>query len=298
MINWIGLHLRALGAALQGFARQPVATLLSVLVIGGALSLPASGYVLLGNLGELAHGLSASPTITIFLKTDAPPATVEATAKRLKEMSGLEAVRYITKDEALQQLARSGLEDVMAGLKENPLPDAYVVTPTDQSPASYEKLQKAFSDWDGVAKVQADTVWIRRLQSLLDFADRVVLLISGLLGGSLVVVTFNTIRLQIHTQRHEIQVSRLLGATRPYIQRPFFWSGLLQGLLGGGVALGITWGAIDLLAPAAASVAQNYGTSFALHGPGPNDIALILAAAVLLSYLGTRLAVGRHLKTH
>lgn len=296
-MNGLRLHVRALGTALLGFARQPLAAFLSILVIGGALSLPATGYLLLTNLAELAHGLTASPTVTLFLDNSLSPAQVDATGERLRAMDSLQEVRFISRQQALEEMARAGLQDVMEGLKDNPLPDAYVITPKDQSPTTYDTLKQEVTGWPGVENVQADTVWIRRLQALLNFANRIVLLISALLGGSLVVVTFNTIRLQIHTQRHEIEVCRLLGATRPFMQRPFYWSGILQGLLGGGVALGITIGAMHLLNPSVTAVAQNYGTTFALRDPTPEDAALILGSAVLLCFTGTALAIGRHLKT-
>ena len=80
---------------------------------------------------------------------------------------------------------------------------------------------------------------MKRLDALLRLGRTSVLLLSGLLGLALVAVTFNTIRLQILTQRDEIELCRLIGATHAYIRRPFFYLGSLLGFPGGLAALGI-----------------------------------------------------------
>src|SRR5213075_2048941 len=89
----------------------------------------------------------------------------------------------------------------------------------------------------GVAHVQADALWARRLASVARVARVGLWLLAGLLGVALVAVTFNTIRLQILTQRDEIEVAKLIGATDAFISRPFYYAGFLQGLAGGAVAL-------------------------------------------------------------
>src|SRR5690606_16671515 len=105
-----------------------------------------------------------------------------------------------------------------------------------------------------VSHVQADAAWAERLDALLALGRSALALLALLLGLALVAVTFNTIRLQILTQRAEIEVSRLVGATDAYIQRPFFYFGVLQGLLGGLLALAIVAGSLVLLDPDVAAL--------------------------------------------
>ena len=120
-------------------------------------------------------------------------------------------------------------------------------------------------------------------------------MLALLLGIALVIVTFNTIRLQILTQRHEIDVSRLLGATDPFIRRPFYWFGGLQGLLGGGVALATVWFTVSALRAPVESLATTYGAVFVLSGPGAGASAAILGFAALLGWIGSAISVRRHL---
>ncbi len=295
MTNWLYLHVRAFALAVRRLAGQPVGTLLSALVVGIALSLPAAGYLLLDNVASLARGVSGTPEISVFMTPEASAEEVAAIEKRLRGDAELASYRYVPRDEALRQLERAGLGDVLGGLPANPLPDAFVITPRSDDPEVYGVLHARFEQWPGVAHVQLDSAWVERLHALLRLGQAAVLLLAGLLGVALVIVTFNTIRLQILTQRHEIDVSRLLGATDPFIRRPFYWFGSLQGLLGGGVALAIVWAAVEMLGEPVARLAQTYGAVFALAGPGPLESTAILAFAAFLGWLGSAISVRRHL---
>ncbi len=295
MSNWLYLHARAIADAFRRLAGQPLGTLLSAMVVGIALSLPAGGYLLLDNVATLARGVSGTPEISLFLANDAGQADVAAVERRLKGNAELGSFRFVSRDDALHQLERSGLGDVLGGLTANPLPDAFIVAPRSEDPAVFERLATEMRGWPKVAHVQLDSAWVKRLHALLGLGRSAVLMLAGLLGFALVIVTFNTIRLQILTQRAEIEVSRLLGATDPFIRRPFYWFGILQGALGGLVALGTVWLGVQALAGPVTALAETYGTVFTLAGPGPQEAAAILAFAALLGWLGAAVSVRRHL---
>ncbi|MGC2164372.1 MAG: FtsX-like permease family protein, partial [Gallionella sp.] len=123
----------------------------------------------------------------------------------------------------------------------------------------------------------------------------VVLILSSLLSLALVAITFNTIRLQILTQREEIEVSRLIGATNSFIRRPFLYFGALQGLLGGVMALLIIYLSTLLLNLKLAPLAQLYSSQFALHALSPEDSTALLLFSVFLGWLGSWLSVAKHL---
>ena len=295
MSNWFYLHLRALAHALRRLVAQPLGTLLSALVVGIALSLPGGGYLLLDNVGSLARGVSGTPEISLFLAMDAGAAEIAAIEQRLKGENELASYRFVPRDEGLRQLEAAGLGDVLGGLKANPLPDAFVLAPRREDPALFERMAERMRTWPKVAHVQLDSAWVERLHALLALGRSAVLMLAGLLGFALVVVTFNTIRLQILTQRQEIAVSRLLGATDPFIRRPFYWFGSLQGALGGLVALGTMALGVEALAAPVARLAETYGAVFALSGPDLEASLAIVACAAFLGWLGAAISVRRHL---
>ena len=119
--------------------------------------------------------------------------------------------------------------------------------------------------------------------------------ISALLGLALVAVTFNTIRLQILTQREEIELCRLIGATHAYIRRPFFYLGSLLGLFGGLAALAIVLSGLTVLNRDLADLAYLYGSNIRLRFPTSNEMISALLAAVALGWMGAYLSVSRHL---
>ena len=295
MINWLYLHLRAIGHALGRLAGQPLGTLLSALVVGIALSLPGGGYLLLDNVSSLVRGVSGTPEISVFLAAEAGAQDVAAIEQRLKAEPALASYRFVPRDEGLRQLEAAGLGDVLGGLKSNPLPDAFVIAPRGENPAVFAELATRMQAWPKVAHVQLDSAWVERLHALLGLGRSAVLILAGLLGFALVIVTFNTIRLQILTQRQEIAVSRLLGATDPFIRRPFYWFGSLQGALGGLVALGTMALGVEALAAPVARLAETYGAVFALSGPDLEASLAIVAFAAFLGWLGAAISVRRHL---
>ena len=114
--------------------------------------------------------------------------------------------------------------------------------------------------------------------------------LSLLLGVGLVAITFNTIRLQVLTQRNEIGISQLLGATDAFIRRPFYYFGTLQGVLGGVVAWLIVAATIVVLRAPLNELATLYGLDLALALPDVKITAGLLALAAALGWMGTALS--------
>jgi cell division transport system permease protein len=292
MRAWLRQHRQAVAAALRRLARA--AGLLSALVIGVALALPAGGYALLESLRGVTARLALEPRVSVFLPLDAKRADVDAVAARLRQDARVGAVRFVSREDALQELRQvQGIPEVVAALGRNPLPDAFVVSARTEG---IEALAADLGKLPGVAHVQADAAWARRLAALERIGRLGLALLAGLLGAALVAVTFNTIRLQILTQRDEIEVSKLIGATDAFIRRPFYYFGLLQGLLGGAVALAIVAAGLALLNREVTPLAASYGSTFRFAFPSPGDAAAIVLFAGALGWLGAQLSVRRHLR--
>ncbi len=295
MIGWLRQHRDACARALGKLRAQRAATLLNALVIGVALSLPAGGYVLLANLQGVAQRFSFEPQLSMFLKPGAKRGELES---RLRADARVAQLRFVSREEALKELREAeGLADVVAALEHNPLPDAFVLRATTGSDAAtLEALATRLRALPGVAQVQVDSAWAQRLGALANIGRLALAALAALLATGLVAVTFNTIRLQILTQRDEIEVSQLLGATDAFVRRPFFYLGLLQGLAGGVLALGILWGGLAILNPGVRELAQAYGSSFQLAFlSGTAALALVVFSA-LLGWVGALLSVSRYLR--
>jgi len=295
MSTWLRQHWQTLGMTLGRLARDPLAALLNVMVIGVALALPLGGYLLLQNLAGVAPRMTGSPQVSLFLAQDAGKNDIAALEAQLKQIPGISALRFVSREQALEGLKQSeNLADVIAALQTNPLPDAFVLEARGGA-AELEKLETQLGALPKVAHVQLDSAWVRRLESLLALGRMAVMILAALLACGLVAVTFNTIRLQILTQKDEIEVSKLIGATDAFIRRPFFHLGFVQGALGGLAALAIVYLSMQILNGSILALAQLYGSDFKLRFFGMIDCLALLAFAAVLGWVGAYMSVSRHL---
>ncbi|WP_300451133.1 permease-like cell division protein FtsX [Accumulibacter sp.] len=296
MTSWLAQHLAALRDACRRLAAAPLNTLLSLLVVGVALTLPTAGWLALENLRQLTGDTPGVQQVSLFLTLDASKRDVGEIESRLKE-ARLGSWRYVPREEALKRLqASEGMAEIVASLPRNPLPDAFVVTPDDTRPESLEHLAKVFTAWPKVAHVQLDSAWVKRFDALLRLGKLVVLLLAVLFAGALVTIAFNTIRLQILAQAAEIEVARLIGATDAYIQRPLHYFGMLQGALGGLCAALLVSAGFGLLVAPVTELTQLYGASFTLRSLSPVDVLSLAAIGGALGWLGARVSVQIHLR--
>jgi cell division transport system permease protein len=290
-------HGMALRLALRRLAATPLGTLASLLAIGIALALPATGQMLMSNAARLIGSSNPSSEISVFMKLDAERNATLAVESRLRSHQDVKSVTRITREQTLARMSKTeGLGDVIDALPRNPFPDALIVIPHASGAEAMEKLAAGFRSLPGVEEVQLDSAWIHRLDALLGTGRIMVHLLALLLGLGLIAVTFSTIRLQVLAHAAEIEVSRLLGATDAFMRRPFHYLGLLQGLLGGVIGWLIVLALAQMLRAPLAELAALYGMEFLLAAPGPEEVALLFGMAALLGWLGAALSVRQHLK--
>ncbi len=296
MTAWLSQHARCCSTTVAKLARTPLGSVLNIVVIGIALSLPVGLYVLIDNL-QLASGqLAAEPQISAFLALDASRAEIAQIEARLKQNPRVLKYRFVPRDQALQELKQSsGLADVIDGLPQNPLPDAFIVTAKDNTPAALDAMRDEIKQWPRVDHAQLDAAWARRLDATLRFGRVVVFILAGLLGFALIAVTFNTIRLQVLTQRDEVEVVQLIGATDAFIRRPFLYYGAMQGAAGGVVAWLIVYGGVWLINHNLGELSHVYASLFQLRHLALLSGIGLLALPAILGWFGAWLSVSRHL---
>jgi cell division transport system permease protein len=302
MNAWLRQHRFALRAALSHVRKAPGSFLFNVLVVAIALTLPFAGVTLLDNVRPLSEQLSVDPEMSVFMKLDTPREQSQALASAMRGVLKDTRARivFVPREKALDTLKdKSGLGDVLEALGENPLPDSYVIKLEGVSSASaaarVDDVVRKLGAMSGVDSVQVDSAWVKRLAALLGVLRLVLLLLAITLGMVVIAVVFNTIRLQVLTQREEIAVSKLLGATDNFIHRPFYYTGALLGLAAGAVALAAVALSLQPLNTAIADFARLYASEFQLAPLPPLGIAGLLAISAGLGLAGAMLSVQRHL---
>ncbi len=302
MSPWFRQHRFALGAALSTVRKAPGSFLFNVLVIAVALTLPFAGITLLENVRPMSEQLSVDPEVSVFVKLDATREQAQAIAPQLRQIlaDSNATIAFIPRERALEELkARSGLSDALDTLGDNPLPDSYVMKLAGFSntadAARIDAVVEQMHQLPHVDTVQVDSAWVKRLAALMGVLRLSLLLLAVTLGVVVIAVVFNTIRLQVLTQREEIAVSKLLGATDNFIHRPFYYTGALFGLCAGALALAGVALALRPLNSAIAEFARLYASEFQLAFLGPLELAALLAISAGLGLIGAMLSVQRHL---
>ncbi|MBV9621824.1 MAG: cell division protein [Gammaproteobacteria bacterium] len=293
-----GRHLQACLSSAGRLARSPLASAMTLLVIALSLSLPAGLKLLVNNAQAASGNFANAVDLSVYFRTEVPLAKAQQLAQAARQRADVAAVTLIPADQGLEDFRRySGFGDALTALKGNPLPHVLHVRPRPEagSPAGLETLRRYFVAWPEVELVQMDTEWVQRFHALLELLRRLLLLAAALLGLGVLAVIGNTIRLEILARRAEIEVTKLVGGSNAYVRRPFLYSGALYGLLGAALAYGIVCGAVQLLAPPVATLARLYGSGFALAGLTLGDVGVLLAAGLVLGWLGAWLAATRHL---
>lgn len=296
MNAFLAQHAGALRDAIRRLIASPLTTLLSLTVIGTALALPTAGWVILDNLRGLTGSASGAQQISVFMAMDAGKKDLAEIESRLRQAKPGEW-RFVSREIALKRLqSTEGMAEIVATLPKNPLPDAYIIEPSDTHPESLEQLAQSLGSWPKVAHVQLDSAWVKRFDTFLRVGKQSITLLAALFGGALVAVTFNTIRLQILAQATEIEVAKLIGATDAFIRRPYHYFGLLQGILGAlFAALLVRLGGM-LLADPLGELIGLYGGRFTVQGLAPEAMAALAVLGGALGWLGAQLSVSIYLR--
>ncbi len=299
MKSYVLRHLQVFFYTLGELARAPFASLMSIAVIGITLALPSGLYVLIDNLQSVSAGWEGQSRISLFLRRNIDEGAARTLAESIGRMPAVATVEYISPTQALTEFRRlSGFGEALDALGANPLPPVLVVQPVLEaaSPASLQTLLADLQRRPGVDLAQLDLEWVKRLHALLALARRAVLILASLLALGVVLIIGNTIRLAVLNRREEIEVIKLVGGTDAFIRRPFLYGGVFHGLLGALLAWLLVSAALVLLAAPVAELATLYASSFRPQGPDPRGIGALLGGGALLGWIGSRIAVSRHLR--
>ncbi|HEV7482008.1 MAG TPA: permease-like cell division protein FtsX [Solirubrobacterales bacterium] len=243
--------------------------------------------------------------IQFGLYDDATPAEIATTKTKIAGVPHVEEVTFISKAQALKTL-RGELKDksIVEQLNSNPLPASFEVKADDA--ANLPGIKAAVMGTEGGGKPQPISPIIsnpfdrqqasQQIEQVTSALKIVLTVMTALLIAASLMLIGNTIRLSIYTRRREVEVMRLVGATRWFIRWPFMIEGVVVGFVGGLVAILILWlGKLTIVDPLSSDfsflAAQNDSTlSF------PALVAILFAAAVLVSTIGSGITLRRFLK--
>lgn len=299
LVTYFARHAQALIGSIGGLVRTPLASFMTVAVIGITLALPAAMFVAVDNIVQLSSGWEGPGRISLFLKRNVSDASAHKLADQIRRRKEVAKVEVISREQAFAEFKRqSGFGDALETLERNPLPTVLIVHAASDAnqPSVLDALARELRRLDDVDLAQLDLEWVRRLHAWLDVVERGLVIVGGLLAVAVLLIVGNTIRLAVLSRRDEIEVSKLVGATDTFIRRPFLYSGLVQGFTGALLAWALVEISLLMLSGPIGELAGLYGSHFSLDGLTLTGSVTLLCSGAALGWIGARIAVGRHLR--
>lgn len=299
LISWPLRHMQQAVGSLGDLWRTPFTSVMTILVLGISLALPATLHLFVKNAKVVTEQWNSASEITLFLKLSTSDSAALNLVKRIELFPEVDSVKYISADEALADFnVLSGFGDALSYLDKNPLPATILVTPTQrasQVQAAKELLEKLTGQRE-VDQGKLDLEWLTKLEAMAKLIEDIVIGVGMLLCLSVVLIVSNTIRLAILNQKDAIAVMKLVGATDIFIQRPFLYSGIWYGILGG-LCSGVSVAILGYYLSSAISKLTNlYKSNFELQGLVFSEYLTLILFAVMLGLVGSYLSVRKHIR--
>ncbi|MEW6989664.1 permease-like cell division protein FtsX [Colwelliaceae bacterium 6441] len=292
-------HLQQGIGSLGDLWRTPFTSTMTVLVLGISLTLPATLHLFVKNAKSISQQWDSASQISLFLKLSVNDKSAKNLVQRIRLYPEVAEVKYISAANALKEFKElSGLGQALEYLSSNPLPATLLVTPTkhaSQPQAARELLQKLENERE-VEQGKLDVEWLTRLEAITQLIEDIVTGIAILLCLSVVLIIGNTIRLAILNQKDAIAVMKLVGATDSFIQRPFLYSGVWYGVLGGLVAVICVSILAQYFTGALINLTDLYQSNFQLMGLTFFEMLSLISFAVILGLAGSYISVRKHIR--
>ena len=298
MNNWLNQHTQAIKLVLGRMVNNKVSTFLISLVIAVALCVPGLFYMGVDHLSKFTNHMQDETEISLFLKLDADKDAISEINDVLAKNEAIKEFHLVPKETAWQELkakaqSNSETDTKITELEKNPLPDAFFIQPKSTEPEALETLKNELLTIPGVEHVLLNTDWAKRLSAILSLGKKIIFFVTSMLAIALLVIIGNTIRMQILTQKDEIIVSKLIGATNSFIRIPFLYSGVLYGLFGGILAIIMLIIVVKIFNLSIQDLSNLYSSDFSLALINTPLFIGLVGFAIFIGWLGSYLAVSR-----
>lgn len=289
----------AWGNTVRDMLRQPLATLLTIMVIAISLTLPSVCYLVWKNVSQAAEQWYPTPQLTVYIDKSLDDDAAMNVVKALKAEAGVDKVNYLSRQEAMGEFRNwSGFGGAMDMLEQNPLPAVAIITPkmNFEDSKTLNTLRDRVAAVQGVDEVRMDDSWFARLAALTGLVGQIAAMIGVLMIVAVFLVIGNSVRLSIFSRRDTINVMKLIGATDGFILRPFLNGGAMLGFCGALLSLVLSQALVLRLEAVVTQVASVFGTTFDLHGLGWDESLLLLLISAMIGWIAAYLATVQHLR--
>lgn len=279
---------RIIKAGILNFIRNGVLSFASTTIMVLTLLCLSIFFIINVALGAGIKNIQEKIDVSAYLNDNAPDTQVIDLQNKLAGLSEVRSVKYVSKDEALQRYKQqnAGNQKLLESLQgiDNPLPASLEVKVVD--PSKLDQVTQVFDDAKYKPLIRKlsykeNKLVIDRLVKATNFIKQVGILATSAFGAVAVIIVLYTVRIAIFSQRDDIEIMKLVGATNWYIRGPF----LLEGALYGVIATVISMIALAALLYYTGPALSNY------FGTAGSDVTNYLYQNVWLIFV-TQLLIG------
>ncbi|HXI09446.1 MAG TPA: permease-like cell division protein FtsX [Thermodesulfobacteriota bacterium] len=282
--------------AVRSLKENSVTTALTAVTLGVSLAIFSIFIFVFVNLNAAISSWGDRTQIVAYIKDGTE--TPEAIKETVRAIPGVSSVEFVSKERALAELKEElkGHQAVLEGVDSSPLPASVEIKVGGlyRNPAAVSTVVGRLKQMSWVEDVQFNREWIEKISALLGFVELAALFMGVFLAGATVFIISNTIRLAVYARKDEIEIMRLVGASDRFIKVPFFIEGVVQGFMGGVIALLITGAARYIVV---ANIPPYFNFIVQTPFPLPVIVVMLISAGVLMGVAGSLISMARFLKT-
>jgi len=232
---------------------SPVTSGVSVITIGVTLVLVGAFALMLQNMDELLEHFGDDLLVTAYLDIGISEEALRELESRVREVDGVESVEGVSPDEALVRFGDTvGTKSaLLEGLDINPLPASLEISlaPERRSADGLKAVVGVIEGLPGVESLNSGRDWVEGYLRAVALLRAIGTGLGAILALATLLIVANTIRLGIFARSDELEILSLVGASRAFVQTPFLIEGVLQGSVGGAIALGLLFALFNLVLP-------------------------------------------------
>jgi cell division transport system permease protein len=279
---------------LRGLRGSPVTTAVAVITIGVSLVLVGAFQLLLRNMQELLEEFGDDLHVTAYLEEGLAAGERRKLEQLILSVEGVERVRSVSKAEALERF-RTGVgagAALLEGLDANPLPASFeiLMVPERRSPEGMRVVVESIRGLPGIADLASGQDWVEGYLRAIALVRGTGIGLGVILALAALLIITNTIRLAVFARRDELEILWLVGASRSFMNTPFLVEGLVQGAVGGAVAVALLYGIFRLVLPG-----FEFGLEIVLGAAPrfftPGEALVLVGEGACLGFVGSVAAV-------
>lgn len=273
----------------KGFRRARLSTFITISSIIFSHFLIAMFLLISINIDAWIGNLRSKLEIEVFLERTLSNKESINVNNKVQMIKGVQKSVYISKDEAAKRFEKEFGQNIYEVLQSNPLPASIVITlkPEYRNAGGAASISKELKKINGVDDVIYQKELITVIDKYLNLGYTAGIIVVVLLITITIILLYNTIRITIYGRRDIIEIMKLVGAKKSFIKRPFLIEGLLQGILGAGIASLIIYFTARLITD----------TIYPYLLVKPQIYVVIILMGMIIGYIASRISVQKHLET-